>query len=346
MHLRNVELFCEVVRCRSFSKAAETRDVSQPLVSQAIQALEDRLGTRLIDRSKRPFEVTPAGQEYYDACRDILDRLRAVEDRVQQMGNRITGRLRVASIYSVSFSGQEGFKRKFQNQYPEVSLQIDPYHPDEVYRLVQNDEAELGVVSFPRCGGDFGCIPWLEQEMGVVLAPNHPLAGRATLTTADLEGENLVAFTQDLKIRRQIDRWLKDSRVSVEIAQQFDNVDSIKTAVREGAGVAILPLTTVRKDVAAGQLRSARLTDVNWSRPIGIVHKRNKSLSSAAQKFVEMLQQESKVDAKPEMSRAAAVESLSQESSGNGVSLPHSEMHPAGNGKSRPKKSRKRAIAH
>jgi DNA-binding transcriptional LysR family regulator len=346
MHLRNVELFCEVVRCRSFSKAAETRDVSQPLVSQAIQALEDRLGTRLIDRSKRPFEVTPAGQEYYDACRDILHQLRAVEDRVQQMGNRITGRLRVASIYSVSFSGQEGFKRKFQNQYPEVSLQIDPYHPDEVYRLVQNDEAELGIVSFPRCGGEFGCIPWLEQEMGVVLAPNHPLAGRATLTTADLEGENLVAFTQDLKIRRQIDRWLKDSRVGVEIAQQFDNVDSIKTAVREGAGVAILPLTTVRKDVAAGQLRSARLTDVSWSRPIGIVHKRNKSLSSAAQKFVEMLQFESKADAKPETKRAAAVESSSQESSGNGVSLPHSEKHHSGNGTSRPKKSRKRAIAH
>src|SRR5689334_17843093 len=122
MHLRNVDLFCEAVRCRSFSKAAEARGVSQPLVSQAVGHLEDRLGTLLIDRSKRPFEVTPAGQVYYDGCQEILEQIRRIEDRVQRMGNKVTGRVRVASIYSISLSQMEAYERRFIEQYPDAAL--------------------------------------------------------------------------------------------------------------------------------------------------------------------------------------------------------------------------------
>ncbi|HXY36038.1 MAG TPA: LysR family transcriptional regulator, partial [Planctomycetaceae bacterium] len=71
MHLRNVEIFCDVVAHGSFSKAAIENQVSQSSASQAVHMLEKRLGCRLIDRSKRPFELTAAGQIYYDGCRKI-----------------------------------------------------------------------------------------------------------------------------------------------------------------------------------------------------------------------------------------------------------------------------------
>ena len=102
MHLRNVEIFCDTVVHRSFSKAAEARGISQPAVSQAIQQLEDRLGLTLIDRSKRPLELTSAGRVYYDGCRKLLDDFRDVEGRVQQLNGRIIGRVRIAAIYSIS----------------------------------------------------------------------------------------------------------------------------------------------------------------------------------------------------------------------------------------------------
>ena len=102
MHLRNVEIFCDTVVHRSFSKAAEARGISQPAVSQAIQQLEDRLGLTLIDRSKRPLELTSAGRVYYDGCRKLLDDFRDVERaRVQQLNGRIIGRVRIAAIYSI-----------------------------------------------------------------------------------------------------------------------------------------------------------------------------------------------------------------------------------------------------
>ena len=101
MHLRNVELFCEVVSRSSFSKAAEAHQVSQSAASQAVQTLEDRLGAVLIDRSQRPLTLTEAGQIYYDGCRRLLETFRQVEEQVFAISDRVTGRLRVAAIYSV-----------------------------------------------------------------------------------------------------------------------------------------------------------------------------------------------------------------------------------------------------
>ena len=86
MLLRNAELFCDVVACRSFSKAATLREISQPAVSQSLHQLEEYLGTTLIDRSKRPFELTAAGEIYYDGCRRLIDQFRRVEDAVPRTG--------------------------------------------------------------------------------------------------------------------------------------------------------------------------------------------------------------------------------------------------------------------
>ena len=73
MPLRTVELFCDVVALRSFSKAAVERAVTQSSVSQSISLLEKRLGVQLIDRGKRPFELTPAGAVYHEECRSLLE---------------------------------------------------------------------------------------------------------------------------------------------------------------------------------------------------------------------------------------------------------------------------------
>ena len=99
MHLRNVEMFCEVAKCRSFSKAADAQNVSQSSASQAVHSLEKRLGTELFDRSIRPLGLTSAGAVYLEGCQKLLTEFRQVEDRVRQFGDRVIGRVRVASIY-------------------------------------------------------------------------------------------------------------------------------------------------------------------------------------------------------------------------------------------------------
>jgi DNA-binding transcriptional LysR family regulator len=292
VHLRNVEIFCDTVVHRSFSKAAEARGISQPAVSQAIQQLEDRLGLTLIDRSKRPLELTSAGRVYYDGCRKLLDDFRDVEGRVQQLNGRIIGRVRIAAIYSIGLLQMAEYVQEFEARYPDVDLSLDYLHPDDVYSRVRSDEADLGLVSFPKDGGDVASIPWQLQEMGLVVPPRHPLAGQSIRKLADLQGTTFVGFTPDLTIRRETDRLLKKHRVSVELIHEFDNVENIKRAVEIGAGAAILPLATVRREVDAGLLVAIHLQDVQFIRPLGIIHKRHKHLSTAAERFVQLLCEE------------------------------------------------------
>ncbi len=289
MHLRVVEIFCDVAQLRSFSKGAAVHGVSQSSASQAVHLLEQRLGTELIDRSKRPFELTPAGQVYYDGCRDLLERYRAIEDQVQQIHNRVVGTVRVAAIYSVGLMQMELYVKEFEERYPHAHVRLEYLHPDEVYAQLLADEADLGLVSFPRRGGDFASMEWQEQPIVLVVPPGHRLARRHSIMIRELAGEDYVGFTRDLTIRREVDRWLKRHRVSVNVVHEFDNIENIKRAIEVGSGVALLPGPTVRQEAAVGSLAAVPLDDARLFRPLGIVHKRHKQLTNAMQKLVELL---------------------------------------------------------
>lgn len=303
---RTIELFCDIVAHRSFSKAAEARNLSQPAVSQALHQLEERLGVQLIDRSKRPFELTAAGQHYYERCSRLLDEFRLVEDEVQSFSGKVAGRVRVVSIYSVGLLQMQEYITRYRAEYPGVDLRLDYAHPDELYSRILRDEADLGIVSFPRDGGEIGCIEWLSQKMVLVTPPNHPLAGQMSVSIRELENRPFVAFTTDLTIRRETDKLFRKHRVTVDAQQQFDNIENIKRAVEIGLGVSLLPLPTVRREVDFGTLSAIPLSDVRFERPLGIVHKRHKHLSTAAEKFIELLH-ESPGDVDTELSFDAAV---------------------------------------
>ncbi|MCA9053742.1 MAG: LysR family transcriptional regulator [Planctomycetaceae bacterium] len=302
MALRSIELFCDIVAHHSFSKAAEAWGLSQPAVSQALQQLEERLGIELIDRSKRPFELTAAGRFYYERCSRLLDEFHAVEDDVQSLGGKVAGRVRVVSIYSVGLLQMKKYVALYQAAYPEVDLHLDYAHPDEVYARVVREEADLGIVSFPKDGGEVSCVEWQRQEMVAVTASGHPLATQPSLKLRDLDGQDFVAFTPDLTIRRITDKLFKRHKVAVNIVHQFDNIENVKRAVEIGLGVSLLPLDTLRRELEFQTLRAILLKDVTFERPLGIVHKRHKHLSTAAEKFIELLQAD--VDARDERNEA------------------------------------------
>ena len=154
------------------------------------------------------------------------------------------------------------------------------------------DEVDVGLVSFPRDGGEISSIPWQKQEMLLVVPPRHRLADRNATPLDELNGEDFVGFTSELTIRKQIDRWLKQSKVIVNVVHEFDNIENIKRAVEIGSGVAILPGSTVRREAEAGSLRAVPLEGVRWHRPLGIVQKRHKTLPTAASKLVELLRED------------------------------------------------------
>jgi len=322
MHLKNVEIFCEVVTRRSFSKAAEVHHVSQSSASQAVHMLEKRLGLKLIDRSKRPFELTDAGDVYFNGCRKLLESFREIEDRVQRVRNKVTGRVRVAAIYSIGLPQMDAYAKRFESTYPDSALSLEYLHPDDVYERVRSDEVDLGLVSFPQDRGEITSIGWQNQEIVLVVSPGHRLAVQDTVSLNDLAGEEYVGFSSELRVRKEVDRWLKKAKVSVNVVHEFDNIENIKRAVEIGSGIALLPAPTVRREAESGSIVAKHLSDVHLDRPLGIIHKRSRTLSSAAVKFVELLHEDCEEPSETGDSSVSATETrmarTGQPSAGNG----------------------------
>jgi DNA-binding transcriptional LysR family regulator len=289
MQFEALKVFCDIARFRSFSQAAAANDLTQPAASQIVNQLEKRLGVQLVDRSTRPLQLTPEGQTYYEGCRTLVEQYLEIENTVRRKEPEITTTVQVAAIYSVGLRDMNQYTERF-NENAAERVQIEYTHPDRVYEKVQAGTADVGLISFPKKSRDLTVIPWREEEMVITCAPGHHLAHNGPVKLKQLANEPFVGFERGLTIRRQIDRFLKDHGVALDVAMEFDNIENIKHAV-EVSGVTLLPLPTVQREIAAGNLAALRLADARMVRPLAIIHRRNPKPTPAAQRFIDLLRQ-------------------------------------------------------
>jgi DNA-binding transcriptional LysR family regulator len=284
-----LKVFCDVARHRSFSQAAQANDITQSAVSQIVSQLEKGMDVQLVDRSTRPLQLTAPGQTYYEGCKSLLEQYAELEDKIRTAQAKVAGTVQVAAIYSVGLGDMGQYVQRFATMQPKAQVHIDYLHPDQVYQRVLEGAADLGLVSFPRNTAKLETVPWREEEMVLVCAPQHPLARHLAVKPQDLNGQNYVHFDKNLVIRRKVDRFFREQGIFVEVALEFDNIENIKQAVALGAGVALLPEPTVRREVKARALGALPLYGCRLTRPLGIIHRRRQKLSGAAAMFLDLL---------------------------------------------------------
>jgi len=291
MNIETLRIYCDVVQHQSFSRGATMNNISQSAATQSIHRVEKHFGVQLIDRSKRPFVTTPEGDACYQGFREVLEMYDAVEARVRSLRMEITGVVRVAAIYSVGLHDMSQCMQDFMRRFPKAKVRLEYLGPTKVYDAVLNAEVDLGIVSYPSATPELNVIPLRTESMVVVCPPNHPLARRKKATVELLRDEDFITFNRELIIRKEIDRYLRHRKVSVRIAMEFDNIETIKQAVEIGSGVSILPEPTVRRETESGSLVAIPLIARKLQRPIGIIHRQRKIFTPTATKFVELLRE-------------------------------------------------------
>jgi DNA-binding transcriptional LysR family regulator len=291
MNLKSLKVFCDIVARRSFSRAAADNGISQSSASQLVGQLEQRLGVQLIERSKRPLAPTREGKVFVEGCRKLVAQYEALEDEVRSLHEDVSGRVRVAAIYSVGLHHMSRYVQEFMSLHPKATVRLEYLHPERVVESVEEGTADLGIVSYPRGTRTLSAEPWREESLVLVCAPSHPLAALDEASLALLDGMPLVGFDPDLVIRHEIDRVLAAHGVEPQVVMDFDNIETIKRAVEIDVGVAILPEPTVRREVAAGTLCVVPFNDPpnELVRPLGIIRSRTKPLAPTVRRFIELL---------------------------------------------------------
>jgi DNA-binding transcriptional LysR family regulator len=289
MNIDTLRLLCLVIQTNSFSRGAREAGISQSAASQSIRLLEEEVGAVLLDRSKRPFTVTLQGEKFYKASRDLLEGFDRVLAEVAQEKRRVAGTVRVAAIYSVGLHHMGFFMQRFRHEYPDARVRLECLHPREVIRSVEEDLADVGLVSYPAALRGLDVISLWQEPMCLVCAPEHPLAVNKIIRCADLNGVPFVAFDPDLAIRKAIDRVLRQEHARVDVVMELDNIESIKEGVLLGAGVSILPEPVFQKEITMRSLKAIPLDRDDLTRPIGLIHRRRKHISLAVSSFMELL---------------------------------------------------------
>lgn len=291
MEFERLKLFIDIAHTKSVSRGASENEISQSAASQHLQELERQLGTTLLDRSSRPLEVTEAGKLYLEMCREMLRSRDEFQLALEKLKSEVEGTVRVASIYSVGLSEMSQLEEEFSRRYPQARLEVEYLRPEKVYEAVVTDHADLGLMSYPESNKEVTVLPWREEEMVVAASPYHPLAGNSEVRPEELEGLDFVAFDEDLPIRKDIDRFLREHHVHVNVTLHFDNLQMIKEAVAHGEGVSIMPARIMEQEIQQGRLVPIPIARLELYRPVGIVHRKKKRFHRAGQAFLDLLRE-------------------------------------------------------
>lgn len=301
MALENLQLFRDIAHARSVSRGARANGISQSAASQQMQELERQLGVTLLDRSTRPVALTEAGKLYLDYCRNALRLRDEFEAELQRLQHDRQGKVRIAAIYSVGLSEMSEIESRFSTRFPAGELVVSYLRPEKVFEAVQEDRADLGLMSYADSTREVVAIPWREEEMVVAVAAEEPLARQRRARLEDLEGKPFVGFDEDLPIQHDIDRYLREHRINVDVVLRFDNLQMIKEAVAHGIGVSIMPERVMRADLAQNRLVAVKLEPADLYRPVFIVHRRRKTFSELAQGLLDILLTEAPADVHHEL---------------------------------------------
>ncbi len=292
MHIETLKVFCDVVETGSFSQAASQNFITQSAVSQQLRALEAKYQCRLLERGRGGAKLTPAGEILYRGSRAILEAYRNVDMEMQELGKVVSGSLRVSIVYSVGLHELPPYLKEYLRTYPQVNVHVEYSRANRIYESVINGTTDLGIVAYPSRNPQLTVLPFREDRLVLVCPPDHPFAAQKKVALAKLSGQPFVAYERDIATRKAIDQLFKTHGVVVRQTAEYDNIETIKRAVEIGQGLALVPLPAVERELEQGTLELVHLSDMNLMRPLGIIYKRGRHLSPAAQKFIEILRQE------------------------------------------------------
>ncbi|MBI1760096.1 MAG: LysR family transcriptional regulator [Acidobacteria bacterium] len=290
MHIETLKTFCDLIETGSFSKAAQLNRVSQSAVSQQIKVLEKRYDRPLIERGQRKgVALTEAGQMFYAECKELLERFRALEERMREQSAVIAGTVKVATVYSIGLHELPPYIKQFMKAHPQVKVHIEYSRTDKVYEACLHNTIDFGIVALPLRRPNIAVIPLRQDKLVLVCSPEHLLARKRKVSLTQLSGEEFIAFERDIPTRKTIDRIFKTHKVGVNTVMEFDNIETIKRSVEVGIGLSILPETAVVNEVKSGLLTKLDFSEGTFTRAVGIIHRRGRVFSAAARAFVQML---------------------------------------------------------
>ncbi len=285
MELGALEVLVAVAEERGFSRAAERLRRTQPAVSQAIRRLEVEAGARLVDRSSKDGTLTADGALLYGYARQLLNLRREAASAVEELHHLQRGRVALAANEYTVLHLLDALA-EFRRRHPGIRVEVKRSLASEIPSEILGRGVELGVVTYRPAQPGLAVVPIAADELVLLVAPAHPLAGRPAVTIRELGREAFLAHNVRSPHRDRVVRAFERHRTPLRIVMELPTLDAIHRLVAAGVGVALGPRRAAAAEIARGEVAAVPVADLRLPRAVNLVYRTAVELSHAAAAFV------------------------------------------------------------
>lgn len=287
MEIRQLEYFVTVCELRNFTGAADKLHVSQPAVTKAIRNLEDELGLQLFDRNQRRVLLTEEGAALLSSVQDILARLGALRNLVNEYRSLTRGSFRIAVPPMIGAYVFPPLFAAFKAQYPRLDMLVIEVGSYSAVNLVKKGKAHVGLATLPPDLAGLNVWPVRTEEVLVCLPGGHPLAARHRLTFAELKDEPVILHNKGFALRPLVLREYAERGLEPNVVFSTNQFQTIKALVAKGAGISFLTKISVGD--------ASNIAGVPMDPPlflnIGLVWRPQTLLPLACEAFIDFVRQ-------------------------------------------------------
>jgi DNA-binding transcriptional LysR family regulator len=288
MDFEQLKAFVEVARNASFSRAAEKLFRTQPAISAQIRALEEDIGARLFDRTGGRVTLTAGGRLFLEYAEETLQARRNIVRALAEMARTPRGQLVVSANEATCLYILPQVFAHFKGKYPRVSVSIARHERSRTLEAVLSQEVDFGVTTQPVNDPRLTIVPVHKDEMVVITAVDHPLTVKSTTKLASVAAYPLILPKQG-RTRDAIDQMFANGQLKPEISMELESNELIKRFAAAGVGIGFQARSNTATEFAAGLLGVVELEDVRIARDLVLIYRKDKSLSRAAQAFIEIM---------------------------------------------------------
>ena len=287
MDLDQLHTFLEIVRLKSFSKAAQTCYRTQPAISAQVRQLELELNTTLFERYGTRISLTVAGRILAEHAEQILALRRRAQDTINELEKIPRGELVIAANEATCIYVLPGVFAEFKKQFPNVQLLVDRSYGTRVVQAVLDNLADFGITQLPVQEKKLQIVKIHSDEIKLLVPAGHPLASYPRVLPADLLGQQLL-LPKSGTTRARLNTWLDSVQDELNLSMELDSTEMIKRFVMANLGLSFLAASHCREEEDANKLACVPLGPEAMIRRVGLIYRKDKSLSKAALGFIQV----------------------------------------------------------
>ena len=287
MDLDQLHTFLEIVRLKSFSKAAQTCYRTQPAISAQVRQLEQELNATLFERLGTKISLTVAGRIFAEHAEQILALRRRAQDAINELERVPRGELLIAANEATCIYVLPGVFSEFKKQFPNVQLLVDRAYGTRVVQAVLDNLADFGITQLPVQEKKLQVVKIYSDEIKLLVPAGHRFASYDRITPRDLVGEP-VLLPKTGTTRARLNSWLDAVQEELNVSMELDSTEMIKRFVMANLGVSFLAASHCTEEVTARKLACISLGPETMIRRVGLIYRKDKSLSKAALGFIRV----------------------------------------------------------